>query len=113
MRGITITLVVKTQTGTDSFGQPVYDYAETSVANVLVGEPSTDDIQNALTLYGKTVAYTLSIPKGDTNIWEDTEVILPEPFGGRYRTIGIPTAGIDHLIPGPRNKKVRVERITG
>ena len=42
--------------------------------------------------------------------WTDTEVILPEPFAGRYRTIGYPTAGIEANIPLRWNKKVKVER---
>lgn len=113
MKGITVTLVTKTQTGSDPFGQPIITKAEIPVDNVLVGEPSTDEIQNALTLFGKTVTYTLAIPKGDTNIWEDTEVILPEPFAGTYRTVGFPTAGIEENIPLKWNKKVRLERITG
>lgn len=113
MKGITVTLVTKTQTGSDPFGQPIITKTEIPVDNVLVGEPSTDEIQNALTLFGKTVAYTLAIPKGDTNIWEDTEVILPEPFAGTYRTVGFPTAGIEENIPLKWNKKVRLERITG
>jgi hypothetical protein len=111
MNGITIKLIEKTQTGTDPFGQPIYTETETDVADVLVGEPSTDDINNAITMYGKRVAYTLAIPKGDTHVWEDTFVKLPSPFEGRYRTIGYPTAGIEANIPLRWNKKVHLERI--
>ena len=110
MRGITIQLCEKTQIGIDELNRPVYDYELTEVGNVLVGQPSSEDIESTLSLYGKKVAYTLAIPKGDTHKWEDTEVYLPSPFHGRYKTIGYPTAGIESLIPLDWNKKVHIER---
>lgn len=111
MRGITIILIEKTESGRNAFDEPIYTEAEVEVEDVLVGEPTTDEIENAQVLYGKRVNYTLGIPKGDTHIWEDTEVILPEPFAGRYRTVGYPTAGIEANIPLRWNKKVRLERV--
>ena len=113
IKGIPVTLIVKTEDGKDSFGQPIYTEKEETVDNVLVGQPTTEDIENDLTLYGKKVNYTLAIPKGDSHVWEDTEVILPDPFGGRYKTIGFTTAGIEENIPLKWNKKVHLERITG
>lgn len=110
MRGVTVELLVKTQTGTDAFNHPIYSESWVTVDNVLVGEPSTDEITSTLSLYGKTVHYTLAIPKGDVNEWTDTEVRLPEPFGGKYKTIGYPTAGIEANIPLKWNKKVKLER---
>ena len=98
MRGITVTLTKRTQTGTDPFGMPIYTDTTESVADVLVGEPSTDDVTNSITMYGKKIAYTLAIPKGDTHTWEDTFVTLPAPFEGIYHTIGYPTAGIEANI---------------
>lgn len=111
IRGITVQLKEKADTGIDPFGMPV-DGAETliDVDDVLVGEPSTEDVTSVLSLYGKKVAYTLAIPKGDTNDWVNKEVILPEPFAGTYRTVGEPTAGIEANIPLKWNKKVKLER---
>jgi hypothetical protein len=111
MRGITITLKTKTKTGTDPFNRPVYTTSTVDVSDVLVGEPTADDVSNAQVMYGKKVSYCLAIPKGDTNVWEDTEVILPEPFAGTYHTIGYPTAGIEENIPLRWNKKVLIERM--
>ena len=111
MQGITITLKAKTKTGTDSFNRPIYTTADVAVDDVLVGEPTTDEVSNAQVMYGKQVAYTLAIPKGDTNTWEDAVVVLPEPFAGTYHTIGYPTAGIEANIPLRWNKKVRIERM--
>lgn len=110
MRGVTVTLVEKTQTGTDDLNRPIYEDSYIDVDNVLVGEPTSDEIANTMSLYGKQVKYTLAIPKGDTNEWTDTEVILPSPFEGKYKTIGYPTAGIEANIPLSWNKKVKLER---
>lgn len=110
MKTVSVTLIKKTQTDTDPFNKPIYTETTTSVSGVLVGEPSTNDITNVLQMYGAKIAYTLAIPKGDTNDWEDTRVILPDPFAGEYHTIGIPTAGIEDNIPLRWNKKVHLER---
>lgn len=107
MRGVTVNLHIKTQTGTDEFDAPIYTDQVIPVDNVLIGEPSGDDIVQDLNLYGKRLAYTLAIPKGDANDWTDTEV---EFFGETFKTYGAPTQGIDNLIPLSWNKKVKVER---
>lgn len=110
MKGIKVLLVEKTQVGTDDLNRPIYEDSYIEVDNVLVGEPTSDEIVNTMSLYGKQAKYTLAIPKGDTNEWTDTEVILPYPFEGKYKTIGYPTAGIEANIPLMWNKKVTVER---
>ena len=107
MKGITVTLTKKTVSGTDPFGQPTYTETFENVDDVLVGEPSTDDINNALTLYGKRVSYTLAIPKGDTHTWKDQRV---EFFGEKFMCVGFPIEGIEANIPLRWHKKVRVVR---
>lgn len=107
IRGITITLYERTQTGTDAFGGPVYQEAAVPVDNVLVGEPSAEDVIHEMQLYGKRIAYVLGIPKGDAHDWEDVTV---EFFGQKFRTYGGVTQGIDAMIPLLWNKKVKVER---
>lgn len=107
IKGITVTLINKKEVGRDPFNRPIYEDVEIEVDNVLVSPVSTDDIVNTLELTGKKAVYTLAIPKGDTNDWEDAEVIF---FGQRWRTFGMVTEGIEHLIPLDWNKKVMVER---
>lgn len=107
IKGIPVKLSVKTQTGIDSFNRPIYETLQEVVENVLVGEPSAEDVVNELNLSGKRIAYTLAIPKGDTHVWEDTEVKF---FGRKFRTIGLPTEGIEENLPLSWNKKVKVER---
>ena len=105
--GVTITLYNKTQTGVDGFNRPVYTETAIQVDNVLIGEPSTQDIVDELNLTGKKLAYTLAVPKGDTNEWTDRKVSF---FGKTFRTFGEVTQGIEDLIPLAWNKKVKVER---
>ena len=107
MKGTTVQLVVKTQSGTDAFGAPVYTEELVSVADVLVGSPTSDDVTNTLNLYGKKIEYVLGIPKGDTHNWTDAEVVI---WGERFRTVGYPTTGEQENIPLRWGQNVKVER---
>lgn len=107
IKGIEVILINEAEKGQDPFGNPIYEEVETSVKNVLVTPASSDDIVNKLNLTGKKAVYTLAIPKGDTNIWEDQEVRF---FNKRWRVFGAETQGIEELIPLDWNKKVMVEK---
>ena len=107
IRGITVLLHEKHQTGTDALNAPVYEEVAVQVPGVLIGEPNADDLVTDLQLYGKRIAYTLGIPKEDSHNWDNVTV---EFFGQKFRTYGGVTQGIDDLIPLAWNKKVKVER---
>lgn len=107
MKGITIQLLEKTEPGKDAFNNPTYTESWVNVNNVLVGEPSSEDITDTYNLTGKHLAFVLAIPKGDTHRWNDTQVRF---WGQTFRTIGFPTQGIESLIPLDWNMKVKVER---
>ena len=107
MRGITVTLYTKTETGADAFHAPIYTETPVQVDNVLVAPASTTEILDNVNLYGRKAVYTLAIPKGDTHDWENVRVDF---FGQSWRTFGFPTEGIEHLIPLSWNRKVMVER---
>lgn len=107
IKGTKVILIQKKETGTDGFGAPIYEEEQIEVNDVLVGEPSSDDVSNEMSLFGKKLAYTLAIPKGDTHDWIDTEVII---FGQKYKTYGYPIEGIEENIPLRWHKKVKVER---
>ena len=107
MKGVSVILHIKTQTGVDAFNNPVYADSTETVENVLIGQPTTEEIDSTLSLYGKKIDYMLGIPKGDTHNWEDTIV---EFWGNRYRTFGMTIQGIEANIPTPWHKKIRVER---
>lgn len=106
IKGITVKLYNNIKTGTDTMGNDTYEPTAIEVSNVLVSPASTDDITNSLNLHGKKAVYTLAIPKGNTNIWEDAKV---EFFGQTFRTYGYTVVGIDENIPLSWNAKVWCE----
>ena len=102
LKGITIMLYEKVQTGTDPTNRPMYTETPVEVSNVLVGQPDDGEVLSTMNLTGRKVVYTLGIPKGDTHEWEDCTV---EFWGQKFRVIGIPTQGIEELIPLEWNRK--------
>ena len=107
IKGMTVVLWNKTQTGTDDFNEPVYEWTSKSVDNVLVGNPTPQELLDEKTLTGRSIDYILGIPKGDTNNWENQIV---EFFGHKFLTYGIPEHGIEANVPGPWHKKVKCQR---
>lgn len=109
MKGITVILMETVQTGTDAFGAPIFSVTETPVKNVLIGEPSTDDVTSSISLYGKQITYMLGIPKGDTHVWKDKVVRWNQPNGQTVtvKTFGFPIMGVEANIPTPWHMKVR------
>lgn len=107
MKTMTVQLAVKTQTSVNPFGAPIETEEIIDVPGCLVGQPSTDDITQTMEMYGKKIAYVVGVPKGDTNTWTDTDVII---WGERFRTIGYPETGIQDNIPLSWGKNVKVER---
>ena len=76
IKGIPVKLSVRTQKGIDDFNRPTYEVSQEVVENVLVGEPSAEDVVNELNLSGKRIAYTLAIPKGDTRLGRHRSRVL-------------------------------------
>lgn len=107
IKGITVTLFDRVETGKDGFNRPVYEEIPVEVENVLVSPASETDIVSQLNLTGKKAVYTLAIPKGDRHNWIDRNVQF---FGKMWRTFGFPIKGIDENIPLDWNVKVTVER---
>lgn len=107
LKGIDVILYEKTKTGEDRFHDPIYEERPVTVHNVLVGQPTAEEITTELQLTGRRIAYTLAIPKGDTHDWDNVRVAF---FGKTFRTCGGVVQGIEALIPLRWNKKVQVER---
>lgn len=107
MTGITVVLYERTLTGYDAFNDPIYAQTAVPVANVLVGQPTTDEVTSSIDLYGKKVEYMLGLPKGDEHDWEDA---LVEFFGRTWQTFGATIQGIEANVPTPWHRKVRVAR---
>lgn len=113
MKGITVTLYEITPTSSvDEFGVPVVTETATTVNDVLVGEPSTEDIATSTALYQKQIHFMLGIPKGDTHEWQDRKVSWTDAYGRTItcKTFGYPITGVEANIPTKWHMKVRCER---
>lgn len=108
LRGITITLYDLTQTGTDPLNKPIYAETPVQIDNVLVAPVNSTEQLEMYTLTGRRAVYQLGIPKGDTHDWTAGKRV--SFLGADWRIIGIPTEGIESMIPLDWNKKVQVER---
>ena len=111
MKGVTVTLYETTLTGSDEWGNPIYSETPVQVANVLIGEPTTDDITTSTQMYGKTIRCMLGIPKGDTHDWENKKIEWTDAYGHTYtlRSFGYPITGVEANIPTRWHMKVRCE----
>lgn len=107
MRGISVVLYERTQIGLDALNNPIYEESPVIINDVLVGQPSTDDVTSSLSLYGKKLDYVLGIPKGDEHDWENSEI---EFFGKKFRSFGDVIEGIEANVPTRWHKQVRVQR---
>lgn len=113
IKTVAITLYKKTSSGKDPFNRETYTETPVTVENIVIGQPTSDDILNEVNLSGKTIAYVLSIPEGDSNDWEN---VVVEFYGRKWRTVGIPVEYTDGFFPGgmmPWNKKIMVESFNG
>lgn len=108
IRGIPVTILVRVQTGTDRFHAPIWEEREETVENVLVTPTTAEEVVSEIQLYGKRSVYTLCIPKGDGHVWEGCRIRF---FGQTFQAFGPAEEYIEGLVPGPWNKKVKVERI--
>ena len=107
IKGQTVRLYDRVQTGVDAFNAPVYTETPVDVENVLICPVSTDDIVDGVQLNGSRAAYELCIPSENTDVWENRTV---EFYGKKWKTFGLPMEWISANLPLEWNRKVRVER---
>lgn len=107
MKGITVVLYDRTETGVDDLNAPIYEETPVEVSNVLIAPMSEKEVLETYSLTGRVAIYQLGIPKGDTHDWKAGKRV--QFMGHTFRIIGEPIEGIDKLIPLSWNKKVRVE----
>lgn len=108
IKGITVTLYGRVQSGTDPFNAPVYTETAEEVENVLVTPTASEEVVSEIQMYGKRSVYELCIPKGDEHDWENKKIQF---FGQDFQSFGPVTQHIDANVPLRWNKKVKVERI--
>lgn len=107
IKGKSVFLHVREVIGVDEFNNPIEATSKIKVDNVVIGQPSSNEVLDVLNLYGKKLSYVLCIPKGDSNNWVDTKV---EFWGETFQTIGYPEEFQEELVPLDWNKKVKVAR---
>lgn len=109
IRGETVILMDKVQTGVDPMGSPIYEEQEIPVDNVLVGNPAADPVIENDDMNGRRCAYVLGIPKKDAHDWRDKVVYI---HGQRFRTYGPPLIQTEANLPKrlPWNAQIKVER---
>lgn len=100
IRGVSVTLLQLSRSGAAPSWTPV------TVENVLIAPLLEVDSTAGAQETAHRAIYHLAVPKDDTHRWEGQ---LVQFWGQTWAVIGIPTEGIDDLIPGPWNKKVTVE----
>lgn len=107
IKGITITLYERVETGKDLLNHSTYKTKPVQVSNVLVAPASASDIPTSTEADRRKATYQLAVPKGDKHNWNNADVEL---FGAKWHTVGLPIEGIEDNIPLDWNKKVTVER---
>lgn len=107
MKGTDIQIAVNTVVGYDEFGAPIIREDFETVKDCLVGSPTSEQITDALNMYGKKLVYVVGIPKGDTHTWENRKVMI---WGEMYQTFGFCMTGIQENIPLRWGQNIRVER---
>ncbi len=107
IKGIPIILNEKVVTGVDGFNREIVEENPVTIENVVIGQPTSDDVLNEVNLSGKTISYVLAIPAGDAHDWENTTV---EFYGRKWKTVGAPMQFMDGFMGKdfPWNKKVKV-----
>lgn len=106
IKGQTVRLHTETVASTDAWGVDVVSETVVDVDNVLICPTSDSDIVTEMQLYGKKSTYTLCIPKGDANDWENKKI---EFFGKTWHSFGGIVEYQEELVPLEWNKKVKVE----
>lgn len=88
MRGETVIVKTREKVGVDDFNNPVFDYVDARVDDVLVAIGSQGDVIDSNRPDGVSVKYTLYFPKTfENDILERSEV---EVRGECLRVIGMP-----------------------
>lgn len=107
IKGITVILYERTQSGVNDLNDAVYTETPVEVKNVLVTPVDSTEIVNSITLEGKKAVYELCLPKGDAHEWENCRVSF---FGEDWIAFGFTREYIEDNVPLSWNRKVKVAR---
>ena len=122
LKGVTVTVLSPNpqETGVtgeyvhDPFGAPVYGTpTNTTVANVMVDSPTTEDLEQTTRQYGASCDLVLHFPKSFHGSLRGCSVAIPEPWGATFEVQGDPMPYDPRLTPGEHDRKVPVRRVVG
>ena len=107
IKGTTVILYDKTETGRDALNAPIYTETAIQIDNVLIEPVSGQEAIEALDLTGRRAVYRLHIPKTDTHQWENRKVSFR---GEDWLTFGTMNTYMPENTPTAWNKSIQVER---
>ena len=112
LRGTTVTLYERRQTGTDPLGAPVYEETPVEVHDVLIAPSGSSAVADTTGLEGRRGAYQLYLPREDAHDWENCRVGF---YGRLWRVYGAVQQWMPENLPAGCcwNKCVEVERYDG
>lgn len=108
--GTDVTVTRRTVAGRDEMGEPEWTHESETVRNVLVGAPTTDDMDETNRMYGVTCDLVLHFPKTYTASLKGCTVGV---YGGEYRVLGDPQPYMEANTPTPWNRPAKVVRADG
>lgn len=109
LRGEPVTVLSPVSAGEDEYGQPVREWLEAQVDDVLVCGPSTEDIGSGRP-DGDTVSLTLHFPKAFAAPLRGCRVALR---GKTFDVLGDPVALTAANVPGRWDRAVPVRLVEG
>lgn len=109
-RGEKVTVTKRTETGRDSFNNPVFSMEEIEVDNVLVAPGAAADVIDSVRPEGTEVTYTLYFPKTFDGKLENEKINVR---GEWLDVIGCPDRYSDELCPTSWNMVVMVGVLHG
>ena len=111
LTGEAVVVLRREQTGTDDFNEPIYEWTETPVEDVLTSPGPREDLPEATRPDGVQVAWTCHFPRDFTGSLRGARVKVrnDEP----RNVVGDPQPYLDHLTPGRWNRPVELEGTDG
>lgn len=114
LKGLTVTVLHPVPASTDPFGAPVPGTpAPEDVADVLVDNPTSTDIESTVRQYGVSCDLTLHFPKDYTGSLRGCSVELPAPWSDEFEVMGDPMPYDPALVPTSYGMPVHVRRVSG
>lgn len=106
MKGETVVVSTRVQSGKDMFGNAIYELDSLEVDNVLVAPGEVDDVIESTRPEGSEIHYTLYFPK--TFEWLGLENAEIEVRGESFKVIGRPNYWNPDVCPTDWNMVVKV-----